>query len=119
MPGRPRVRYVLFVHLPGSGAGRLSLQGGRTSTLVECSQLPSHADGLLFVPEHRTQPSLSSSPSDATSWWSSARISHHMQHSGKPEITQTCLSLVGVVGMDAGLHDVFIHKVVHAAVPGH
>ena len=36
----------------------------RTSTVVE-SSCQGHADGLLFVPEHRTQPPLSSSLSSA------------------------------------------------------
>ena len=47
----------------------------RTSTVVECS-CQSLADGLLLVPEHRTQPPLTSTPS-CTSWWSPARVSHH------------------------------------------
>ena len=47
----------------------------RTSTLVECS-CQSHADGLLFVPEHRTQPPLTTSPCDSTSCGSLARLTH-------------------------------------------
>ena len=34
------------------------------------------AHRLLFVPEHRTQPPLTPPPSDATHWWSPARLLH-------------------------------------------
>ena len=42
-----------------------------------------HADGLLFVPEHRTQPQLSPSLSDTTNRWSPAGLLHSWSHKRK------------------------------------
>ena len=41
-----------------------SVPAGAVRVVLHCGQ--DRADGLLFVPEHRTQPPLSPSPSDAT-----------------------------------------------------
>ena len=59
-------RAVLSVHL----AARM---------VQRCCQ--GHADGLLFVPEHRTQPPLSSSLSSAHGL--PAELIHHKQHTQK------------------------------------
>ena len=92
----PRVRcvlspcsVVLLVHLTllGSGAGLLSPRGGVllqlhhlhlwSSTVVECS-CQSHADGLLLMPQHGTQPPLTSSPSGSRTLELPARFSRQL-----------------------------------------
>ena len=76
---------------------RSSVPVGRRSA-AHCGLLQrGDADGLLFEPEHRTQPPHSSPPSDATSWWSPARISNHCAIQRKTKFALTCLSLVVVV----------------------
>ena len=54
---------------------------GAVRVVLRCSQ--DHADGLLFVPERRKQLPLTSSPSDATCWWSPARLIYHWSRKNK------------------------------------
>ena len=57
-----------------------------------------HGDGHPLMPQHGAEPSLSSSPSDATRLWSPARISHEKRLTvQKKRQRATCLSLVVVV----------------------
>ena len=60
---------------------------------------PGPGDGHPLMPQHGAEPSLSSSPSDATRLWSSARISHEktVKLCKKKRQRATCLSLLVVV----------------------
>ena len=87
----------LLLHLPGSGAGLRSPWSGVLLRAVVRRSYQSHADGLLFVSQPRTQPPLPSTPRDSSCGGSPARLIHSLATHKKKKSSQTCLSLVVVV----------------------